>query len=204
MKHSGESVIEGLSSAQRRLLEEFEALLLAAAVPRGLVATSDAARLRDRHIVDSLRVVPFLAPGGSNLADLGSGAGLPGIPVAIARPDCPVTLIEAKARRVAFLELAIEELGLANVRVLHERAERATIGVDVVLARAIAPPLGSWELAAPNLAPAGALLYYAGRSWTSADAGGLEAVGVHWEICAPASFQWQGPIVRMARRTASP
>jgi 16S rRNA (guanine527-N7)-methyltransferase len=196
-----ELAVEKLGPAQRRTLREFEALLSGVALPRGLIGPADAGRIHERHVLDSLRAVHCLRPHDVEVADLGSGAGLPGIPLAIARPDCRVTLVESQSRRVAFLELAVDELGLANVRVDHERAETAGLSVDVVVSRALASARRSWELARPNLGTGGSLLYFAGRSWSTGD--GASAPEVSYEICISGSFPWQGPIVRMRERPPS-
>jgi 16S rRNA (guanine527-N7)-methyltransferase len=188
--------------AQRRSLAAYESLLAEVAVPRGIVARADAPHVHDRHVMDSLRVLACLGEGAVTIADLGSGAGLPGVPVAIARPDCDVTLVEPQARRVAFLELVLDTLGLPNVRILRARAETAALRADVVLARAVASPAGSWGLARPNLRDGGSLLYFAGSSWAESELPPREEVDT--TICAGASFPWQGPVVRMRARSIRP
>ena len=173
------------------------------AVPLGIVGASDRRRLGERHIGDSLRAVGCLPGGPQELADLGSGAGLPGIPVAIARPDCTVTLVEARRARAAFLELAVERLGLSNVRVLAARAEEAGIHVDGCLARALARPARVWRLAGRVLRPDGYLLYFAGRDLAEVTDSAYRIKGTEARICVPEMFAWQGPVVIM-RRTSSP
>lgn len=111
---------------------------------RGLIGPREVDRLWDRHLLNSA-VVGERIPKGATVVDVGSGAGLPGIPLAIARPDLELTLVEPMARRVEWLTEVIEELEL-DVRVTRGRAEeravRAEIGtVDVVTARAVAPSL---------------------------------------------------------------
>jgi len=114
-------------------------------------------------------VVAELVPAGSRLVDVGSGAGLPGVVLALARPDVEVVLVEPLARRVAFLEECRDRLGLDSVAVYRGRAEepgvvRALGGVDVVTARAVAPldRLAGWCL--PLLRPGGRLLALKGDS----------------------------------------
>ena len=194
--------IRRFAPAQRRSLATYESLLAEVAIPRGFVARADAQHLHDRHVMDSLRALACLDVAALTIADVGSGAGLPGVPVAIARPDCAVTLVEPQARRVAFLELVLDTLRLANVRILRARAETAALAVDVVLARALASPAGSWALARPNLRGAGSLLYFAGRSWAGSELPAREEVDTR--ICARASFPWQGPVVRMRARSTRP
>ena len=160
----------GLSPGQRGALGRFVELLVEVAAPRGLVRERDRARIRTRHVDDSLRALPHLRDA-RRCADLGSGAGLPGIPLAIARPDIRFRLVEARARRVAFLELAVAELALENVDVLHARAEElgramgAPGTAEACTARALADLPGAWALARPLLAPRGRLIYFAGVSF---------------------------------------
>ncbi len=98
------------------------------------------------------------------MADVGSGAGLPGLVWAIARPDLSVTLVEPLLRRTTFLEEAVAELDLANVTVLRARAEEVEATFDVVTARAVAPleKLAGWCL--PLVRPGGMLLALKGRT----------------------------------------
>lgn len=104
---------------------------------RGLVGPREMPRLWTRHIVNSAAVVPFL-PGRGSVADIGSGAGFPGIVVALLRPDLEVTLIETMERRVEWLSDVVAELDLDNVEVRRARAEEVHERYDVVTARAVA------------------------------------------------------------------
>ncbi len=108
-------------------------------------------------------VVPRV-PHGSSVADVGSGAGLPGLVWAIARPDLEVTLIEPLLCRTVFLEEVVDELALESVKVLRSRAEDVHETFDVVTARAVAPleKLGRWCL--PLVRPGGVLLALKGRT----------------------------------------
>ena len=174
-------------------------MLAARAVPLGFIAPGDAGSLWQRHIVDSIRGALCLPPEAAAIADIGSGAGLPGIPLAMTRPDCAFTLIEPRAKRAAFLEFAVEELDLANVEVRAASADRLErAGFNVCLARAVAGPAGSWTIAAPLLAPDGVLIYWAGMSW-EASADELDAVSIRYEVCCPPSAEMSGPLVKMAR-----
>lgn len=143
-------------------LGRYEELLRAVALPRGFVSRSDSGRLGERHVADSLRVVPHLGAGDGALVDLGAGAGLPGIPVAIARPDVGVLLVERVPRKAAFCELVVEELRLANVRVAAVSLERVDETFDVAIARALAPAGRAWSLARPLLRPGGRLIHFSG------------------------------------------
>ena len=114
--------------------------------------------LVERHLVESLTLAPLLR--GSRVADIGTGAGLPGIPLAIAAPEREFTLIESRAKRVRFLRHVVSMLELGNAHIEHCRVEDLP-GVrpfDTVLARAVAPPEQLIRLARPLLAPGGVLL----------------------------------------------
>lgn len=121
-------------------------LALVRAAPFNLTAVRDPDEMRRKHLVDSLACLPAaqLAPGEAVL-DLGSGAGFPGLPLAVVRPDIGLTLLEASAKKVAFLQVAIARLEAANVEAVHGRAEdvgrdaRWRERFDCVVARAVAP-----------------------------------------------------------------
>ena len=121
------------------LADEYVTWLRSEGVLRGLIGPREADRLWSRHILNS--VASFqLFPIGARVADVGSGAGLPGIPLAIIRPDLEFTLIESMLRRTTFLSEVIAALGLeSQVKVLRARAEEVPGRFDVVTARAVAP-----------------------------------------------------------------
>lgn len=116
----------------------------------GLIGPRELERLWARHILNSLAIVPGIqSHGASSVADIGSGAGFPGIPAALVLPHVRFTLIETMDRRAQWLNFVAHELCLANVEVKHARAEECTLGVyDVVTARAVAPlkKLVPWAL----------------------------------------------------------
>jgi 16S rRNA (guanine527-N7)-methyltransferase len=135
---------------------------------RGLIGPREVPRLWDRHLLNSTALAP-LVPDGAKVIDVGSGAGLPGIPLALARPDLRIILLEPLARRVAFLEEAVRALALDNVTVVRGRAEEGPVrrryyGNDVATARAVAPldKLAGWCL--PLVRPGGRLLALKGSS----------------------------------------
>ncbi|MDU0294576.1 16S rRNA (guanine(527)-N(7))-methyltransferase RsmG [Saccharothrix longispora] len=145
----------------------FTALLTEHGVERGLIGPREVDRLWERHVLNSA-VVAELLPRGSRVVDVGSGAGLPGLPLAIARPDLDLTLLEPMARRVAWLTECVDALGL-DVTVLRGRAEEKPVidalsDSDVVTARAVAPldRLARWCL--PLLRPGGLLVALKGES----------------------------------------
>ncbi|GAA4907818.1 16S rRNA (guanine(527)-N(7))-methyltransferase RsmG [Tessaracoccus lubricantis] len=130
----------------------------------GLMGPREGDRLWQRHIANSLALVDAV-PHGLDVADIGSGAGLPGIPLAIVRPDLRVTLIESLQRRSEFLDLAIEELGLGErVEVIRGRAEDVTEQFDIVTCRAVAPLEKLLRWTSPLFAPDGALVALKGAS----------------------------------------
>ena len=145
------------------LAERFVDILTIEGVKRGLIGPREVPRLWERHILNCAVVLPRV-PVEANVADVGSGAGLPGLVWAIARPDLSVTLIEPLLRRTTFLDEAVESLGLARVRVVRARAEDVEETFDVVTARAVAPleKLATWCL--PLVRPGGVLLALKGRT----------------------------------------
>lgn len=116
-----------------------------------------------RHLLDSAQLFRHLPPGPVRLADLGSGAGLPGLVLAI-MGAAEVHLVEADRRKAQFLREAARRLELGNVRVHATRIETLDLKVDVVTARALAPLPELLALAAPLLAPGGRLLLLKGRT----------------------------------------
>lgn len=147
------------------LVERYAGLLATEGVTRGLIGPREVPRLWDRHLINCGLLAPMV-PEGASVADLGSGAGLPGLVLALARPDLHVTLIEPMARRVAFLEEAVQSLGLDRVEVVRVRADGWRTGrrFDVVTARALAPlpRLLGWGM--PLVEPGGSLLAMKGSS----------------------------------------
>jgi 16S rRNA (guanine527-N7)-methyltransferase len=147
------------------LAERYAELLATAGVERGLIGPREAPRLWDRHLMNCA-VVGEVIPDGAAVADLGSGAGLPGLVLAIARPDLRLTLVEPLLRRTTFLTQAVDELGLGNVEVVRGRAD-ALHGrrvFDVVTSRAVAPLARLLEWSMPLVSPAGALVAMKGSS----------------------------------------
>ncbi len=141
------------------LAERYAALLAGAGALRGLIGPREVPRLWERHLVNCA-VLAELLPADASVCDVGTGAGLPGIVLAIVRPDARVTLVEPLLRRTSFLEEVLADLGLSNCEVSRGRAE-ALHGVeryDVVTSRAVAPlsKLLGWSM--PLVAPGGALV----------------------------------------------
>ena len=146
------------------LAVRYAELLAGPGVERGLVGPRETARLWERHLLNCAGLSELVQPGQVVL-DLGSGAGLPGLVLAILRDDITVALVEPLLRRATFLSEAVEELGLAHVSVRRARGEELAgkVLVDVVTARAVAPlgRLGEWAL--PLLPAGGRLLALKGE-----------------------------------------
>lgn len=137
-----------------------------------LTAVRDPAEMVPRHLLDSLVALPWVtAPA---IADLGTGPGLPGIPLAIARPGLRVALVESNGKKVRFLREAVRRLGLAEVEVVEARAEQGPGSrprVEQVVSRALAALPVLCRLAAPWLAEGGRLLAMKGPGWRDELAG---------------------------------
>jgi len=181
---------EGLAAMQLALPDNAQAKLLAyldllAKWNRtyNLTAVRDPGDMVSRHLLDSLAVLPFVH--GTNLADLGSGAGLPGIPLAIARPDLAVTLIESNGKKARFLREAIRSLPLANVSVAQARVQDTAGAFDTVTARAFASLHDMLAWAGHLLAPGGRWLALKGH----ADPAELDAIPVGFRVVAVHELQ---------------
>jgi 16S rRNA (guanine527-N7)-methyltransferase len=181
---------EAVFGARLPLAVRYASALAGSGIERGLIGPREADRLWERHLLNCAVIGEVIA-AGARVVDLGSGAGLPGVPLVLARPDLDVTLLESMARRVAWLREVIDDLGLP-VRVVRGRAEepaaRQDIGdTDVVVARAVAPlaRLAGWAL--PLLVDGGLLVAMKGETAASEVARdgaavrglGGRAVGVH-------------------------
>ena len=194
---------QDLSPIQLDQLRSFESLLRDRAVSLGLIAESDSERLGERHVQDSLRAASSILSGDEALCDIGPGAGLPGLVLAIAKPDLEVTLLEPKQKAVAFLEMAISRLSLGNVAIVSTRVEETQLSVDVATARAFGPMERSWEAALKVLRPGGRLIYFAGEGLVDP----VAAAGEMGSAEAPASVDVEhviadsSPLVIMARAT---
>ncbi|MFZ8978430.1 MAG: 16S rRNA (guanine(527)-N(7))-methyltransferase RsmG [Candidatus Nanopelagicales bacterium] len=176
-------------AAQRERMTHYAALLASAGVERGLIGPREVPRLWDRHLLNCAVAVP-LVPADADVIDVGSGAGLPGIVWAIARPDLRVTCLEPLQRRATFLEEVVTALDLGDrVQVVRARAEDIVRGrgpvtslrARVVTARAVAPleRLAGWTV--PLVQPGGELLALKGRSAAEevhASATVLERLGI--------------------------
>jgi len=139
-----------------------------------LTAIRDPAAMLTRHLLDSLAVLPWLQ--GPRLLDVGSGAGLPGIPLALARPDLDVVLLDSSAKRTRFLRQAKAELGLANVTVVTARVEsyQSPEKFATLVSRAFTSLAGFVGSSSHLLAPGGLILAMKGN-WPGGESGELPA-----------------------------
>lgn len=157
--------VRGYLGAAYPAIARFHDLLASDGEERGLIGPRELDRLWSRHLLNSAAVVPFLPTSGT-IADLGSGAGLPGVVVAAMLPGADVMLIEPMERRCAWLAEVVEELALKNVEIRRGRAEEfhGAFEVDAVTARAVAAldRLSRWAF--PLLKKDGVLVALKGRS----------------------------------------
>ncbi|MFI7481252.1 16S rRNA (guanine(527)-N(7))-methyltransferase RsmG [Kocuria sp. M1R5S2] len=155
-----------LFGERTELAERYVAHLASSGIVRGLIGPREVPRLWSRHVLNCAVVQEHIAEG-SRVADVGSGAGLPGLCLALARPDLDIILIEPLERRVQWLEEVVADLGLGGVRVVRARAEQARddVGdVDVVTARAVSGLVGLLDITLPLLRGTGELLALKGRT----------------------------------------
>lgn len=203
------------------LAQRYADLLATTGISHGLVGPREAPRLWERHLVNCAVMHPMLDQGQA-VADIGSGAGLPGLVLAVVRPDLDVHLVEPLLRRTTWLRTAVDDLELGNVTIHRGRAEDVTLAVPVVTARAVASleKLIVWSF--PLLRPQGRLLALKGESAQAeldAASGLLDSLRVtrsalhlvgEGEISAPArvvevvrpeTFQRPGPARPRAKRS---
>jgi 16S rRNA (guanine527-N7)-methyltransferase len=145
----------------------FARILATRGVEQGLIGPHEVPRLWDRHLLNCAVVAELIGSRCQTLVDIGSGAGLPGIVLAMIRPELEVTLLEPMERRCRFLAESVTELRLANASVLRGRAEDIVLRADVATARAVAPLDRLAELAIGVVRPGGMVLAIKGR--TAAD-----------------------------------
>jgi 16S rRNA (guanine527-N7)-methyltransferase len=147
MERPSAAILEQLFAGRTATINRYVDLLTSRGIERGLLGPREAPLIWTRHILNCAVVAPALAPGVS-VCDVGSGAGLPGLVLALARPDISVTLLEPLLRRSTFLGEVVDDLELENVVVVRARAEDASgvVRVHTVTARAVAPldRLAAW------------------------------------------------------------
>ncbi len=162
MSVSRETLLSNYFSERQREVERYAELLASWGIERGLIGPREADRIWDRHIANCIPV-STLIPEGVTVADIGSGAGLPGIVIALARPDLRVTLIEPLQRRVDFLNEVIADLNIP-VTVIRGKAESVKSAFAIVTARAVKPLPVLLPMVWPLISSKGALLAIKGES----------------------------------------
>ena len=162
----------GVFGSRLPMAEEYCRLLATDGVVRGLIGPREAPRLWDRHLLNCAVMAEAIEPG-IDVADIGSGAGLPGLVIAIVRPDLTITLVEPLLRRTTFLEEVVSALGLTNVEIVRARAEElhGKREFTCVTSRAVAPMTRLLDWSMPLVRPGGYLL-------------AMKGSGVHEELKA--------------------
>jgi 16S rRNA (guanine527-N7)-methyltransferase len=176
---SRETLIERYFPERLDEIAAYAHFLTTAGIERGLIGPREGERIWERHIFNCLPVTQLL-PQGASLFDIGSGAGLPGIVIALARPDLSVTLIEPLERRVSFLTEAVEGLNLPinNIEVIRGRAQDVKKSADFVTARAVAPLEKLKKMSWHMVKTGGSLLAMKGES-ASAEMEGVKGATLH-------------------------
>ena len=161
---SDDAIADRLYRDNYKTIRQYVDILVSRGVDWGLIGPREIGRLWERHILNSI-ALESLIPEGCRVAYVGSGAGLPGIPLAILRPDLEMTLIEPMLRRSNFLTEALDELGLDDrVTVVRGRAEDADLHVDVVVSRAVAKLATLINWTADLIVDSGSILALKGQS----------------------------------------
>jgi 16S rRNA (guanine527-N7)-methyltransferase len=176
---SRETLIERYFPERLDEIAAYAHFLTTAGIERGLIGPREGERIWERHIFNCLPVTQLL-PQGASLFDIGSGAGLPGIVIALARPDLSVTLIEPLERRVSFLTEAVDGLNLQinNIEVIRGRAQDVKKSADFVTARAVAPLEKLKKMSWHMVKTGGSLLAMKGES-ASSEMEGVKGATLH-------------------------
>jgi 16S rRNA (guanine527-N7)-methyltransferase len=179
----GNGVLPELDQGQLEKLRRYLGTLLVWRERVALIATADPAHLVEHHILDSLHVAPVLS-GSGRLADIGSGAGLPGIPLAVAFPAMQTFLVESRRKKASFLRQVRREAQLGNVQVVEGRAEViSNTGFDTVTSRALGSVSAFLALASPLLRSGGTAVAMRGPD-------GVEEAVEHPEFLAPRQLRY--------------
>ncbi len=159
---SRETLLERYFAERQSEVVRYAELLGTWGIERGLIGPKEGERIWERHIANCIPVTTLMREGAS-VADIGSGAGLPGIVIALARPDLRLTLVEPLQRRVDFLHEVVAELNLP-ITVIRGKAESVKRSFDIVTARAVAPLPKLLPMVWPLISSKGSLLAIKGES----------------------------------------
>lgn len=202
-RETGEPSLPPTPSAARRvfpsdrlpLLEAYGRMLATDGVVRGLIGPREVPRLWDRHLLNCAVLERTLSAHAA-VCDIGSGAGLPGLVLALARPDLELTLVEPLLRRTTFLDEVVQALGLDRVRVHRGRADslHGTETFDVVTSRAVAPLERLLDWSMPLVAPTGALVAMKGSSVHEEVAAAAAALA-RWGVAEPEVLALGGDVL---------
>lgn len=186
---------EKLFGDRLELAEKFVDHLCTTGIEHGLLGPREVPRMWSRHVLNCAVLAPEL-PADGEVADVGSGAGLPGIALAIARPDVDFMLIEPMERRVHWMDTVVKDLGLDNVRLIRARAEEAVdeVMADVVTARAVSALKKLLPMTVPLLADEGELMLLKGRSAEAEIDAASKAISKH-KLQRPEVLQLGGDLL---------
>lgn len=183
-----------------------------------LTAITDEDEMLDRHYIDSLMILTTsMAPAeGVSVIDVGTGAGFPGFPIALARPDLKVTLLDSQQKRLSFLRAVLDELGVGNVTLIHDRAEDGARrpelreSFDLALARAVAPLNVLSEYLLPYVKTGGRAVCWKGPGVADElNAGRKAAFLLGGKLSAPVRYiipdrDWQHGLIYMEKVSQTP
>ena len=197
-------VAQSLYRNQYASISKYVDILASTGIEWGVIGPREVDRLWERHVLNGAALADLL-PQGSTVVDVGSGAGIPGIPLAVLRPDLRVTLLEPLLRRFNFLTQAVENLGITNAKVVRGRAEEHLGRYEAVTARALAPLGRLVEWCDPLRQRGGIILALKGRSASdelAAAAPVLSRLGLHGELLTARAHQDAEPatVIRVAAR----
>jgi 16S rRNA (guanine527-N7)-methyltransferase len=205
-----------ISANEAEKLEAYHKMLLEASKTMNLTAITEESEMADKHYADSLS--PLMFSGllhGKTLIDVGTGAGFPGLPIAIMRPEISVTLLDSLRKRLDFLKTVMNVLELKNVTLVHARAEDAAFGAlrrafDIAVARAVAPLPVLLEYTLPFVKVGGSVIAYKGPSAEDELNGSKNALarlgGGEARIydCTIGARDWQHKLVSVKKASDTP